>query len=149
MDLWSILGKLDDGTPASNDLKGADRVQFRRDVQWIIPQWFLASNDDADHATRIAMFDEFCNRGWSVRKQHPELHDRMLAAIGTGRTRRKFYHKRTAKDRLYEVVRMDHPDATDLEIAVHLNGIPDLKIYLDQLGFTKDEIKEVLKGHKK
>lgn len=152
LDISTILSKLDQNDMrvynSVGDTKAA-RNELDKNVSWMIPQWMTGSYDAVQQRNLVILFDELCNPGWSVFYKHPELQTKLLAAMGNGRTKHRFYRPSGGKiskyPELIELLQSVYEDIRDDEVVLwcHHNDIKDLDDMMDQVGMSLDSRKPI------
>lgn len=148
IDLFAILEYLDQRNLRLYDAVRDDddaRKDLEKNIGWLIPQWFTASTNDADHRDLILMFDMFCNPVWDSLYKHPELRTKLLACIGLDKkVRHKFFKpgKKGSTNRLEEILTQIHPDITRDEMGIWCRSLnhDDFVDTMGRLGFLPKEI---------
>lgn len=152
LDLQGVLRKLDRRSLRVYDDVRDDpeaRGELEKNAAWMIPQWMSAAQDDKTHEKLILDFDEVCNPGWRTFYRHPELQMKLLALIGAGSTRHKFYRptggRIPALARLAELLRMSYPDLKSSEVLLWCREAEeqDLEDLMDAQGIPLDERKNI------
>lgn len=136
-DLWKSLLHLDNGdmTWYAGISDPDERNGVDKNIGWLIPQWFLSSDDESRHEYLILMFDDVCNLGWGNLKDHPELRTKLLAAIAMGSTKHTFFKPTTAKlpvfAELFNLLQDEYEDIREEDVVLwvktsHIDELEDL-----------------------
>ena len=150
LELTETLRSLDQGDMTLYDrLKPDQRKELEKNISWMIPQWMTGSYNEDDHRNLVFMFDEVCNPGWGSFYGHPELQTKLLAAMGMGTTRHRFFRptgaRRGRTAALMELACMVQEDIREEELALFCRStdIEELNDLMNDAGVQMDQRKEI------
>lgn len=98
----------------------------------------------------LEMTNDFVNVNFNTLAKHPQLQFQLLQLCGIGKAQ---FHpwiapgKKGTESKLYKIFREQHPQLNDDEIEIIVSQYTEEEAVdmLDQLGYTKAEIKKILK----
>jgi hypothetical protein len=157
LDIHPVLNRLDRGDLRVYDdvsQVADDKAQLNTNISWLIPQWFTGSTNNTDHRNNVVMFDLVCNPRWKSLYYHPEAQTKLLAAIGNGSTKHKFFRP-TAKrksniDELHSLLQLFYEDIKLDEVVMYWTNtnIEDLNDLMDRAGTLPEQRSGICKQYK-
>lgn len=118
-------------------------------AMWTQMRW-ASSVKGKNSAHYLMLVNEFTNVHFNILRHHPRLQHQLLQLAGVGST--QFHEwiapgRRGAKNKLVEWLSTQYPDHNDdeLELLAETNDKEVFKDMLESQGYSKKEIKEILK----
>jgi len=157
LDIQRILRSLDHGDMRLYDTISSDaseKKQLDSNISWLIPQWMTGSSNPTDHRNSIKMFDIACNPVWKSLYHHPELQTKMLAVIGNGSIKHKFFrpsgNRKSNIDALYGLLQIFYDDIKQDEVVMYFMNanIDDVNELMDRAGILPENRSGICKQYK-
>lgn len=130
------------------NLSDEDKEKFNKSM-WTQMRW-ASSVRGENSALYLILVNDFANTAYGALKNHPQLLHQCLQLAGSGKSE---YHewiapgKRGKKNKLIEWLATQHPEYNyaELELLVETNDSGTWGDILEQQGYSKKEIKDMLK----
>lgn len=155
LNIFELLSKLDKRHLSIYEELADDE---RKEVSpYLLLRWMSVVNDDSDFEEFYTLIvNDVVNKGFWELSKYPDLQVKLLAICGSGQ---KTYHKwlsepkgssRRKKDRIREIIEKHEHNINDREweLIRFQNTKKDFVVVLEQYGYQKSEISEILKDMK-
>jgi len=156
LDIQKVLNRLDKGDMRLyNDISenASYKKQLDTNVSWLIPQWMTGSSNTRDHRNSIMMFDVACNPVWKSLYKHSELQAKMLAVIGNGSIKHKFFRptgkRKSNIDELYGLLQLFYEDIKQDEVVMFFSNtnIEEVNDLIDRSGLPPENRSRICKQY--
>jgi len=131
------------------DIAGLDPVELKKNIGWLIPQYYTAVTSHGKHEKYLETFDQV-NPWWKFSTDHPRLALKLLAAIESGGKHVFVRRGKSSDDDFGRFLRDYYPDATVSEIDMCRKMLSDVDLQgmMDIVGLQKKEQDKIWKIRK-